>query len=140
MSNYIKQTPTFIRRNARYSDLSINFGLNPFTEDVTRVVDVEAVKRSVKNLVLTNRYERLLDPRIGGNVRAMLFEPMTALTSSILEDYITDTINNYEPRVSLQSVVATPDFDRNSYEVTITFRLDSVEQPVTLEITLERIR
>lgn len=140
MSNYIKNTPSFIRKNARYSDISINFGLNPFNEDVTRVLDIDAVKRSIKSLVLTNKYERLLDPDIGGNIRALLFEPMSAMTSGVLQDYITDAIKNYEPRAVLESVVADPDYDRNSYEVTIKFRVNSVEQPQTLAITLERVR
>lgn len=140
MSNYTKTTPGFINKNVRYSDLSINFGKNPFTGDTNRITEIDSVKRSVKNLVLTNRYERILNPDIGGNIRAMLFEPMSSMTSSVLQDYITDVIKNYEPRAVLQGVLAVPDFDRNSYEVTINFRLDSVQQPQTLDITLERIR
>jgi predicted component of type VI protein secretion system len=62
------------------------------------------------------------------------------MTTTVLEDYITDTIKNYEPRAILDKVVATPDYDRNSYEVTIQFRINSVEQPQTLEVALERIR
>jgi phage baseplate assembly protein W len=120
--------------------LGINFGRNPFNSDLNRITEVDSVKRAIKSLVLTNRYERLLDPEIGGNVRALLFEPMSSMTTTVLEDYITDTIKNYEPRAILDKVVATPDYDRNSYEVTIQFRINSVEQPQTLEVALERIR
>lgn len=140
MSSYTKTTSSFIKRNVRYSDLSINFGINPFNGDVNRVTEVDSVKRSVKSLILTNRYERLLDPQIGGNIRALLFEPMSGMTSSVLEDYITDTIKNYEPRAILDKVVVDPDYDRNSYEVTIQFRINSVEQPQTLVVALERVR
>ena len=140
MSSYTKTTSTFIKRNVRYSDLGINFGRNPFNSDLNRITEVDSVKRAIKSLVLTNRYERLLDPEIGGNVRALLFEPMSSMTTTVLEDYITDTIKNYEPRAILDKVVAAPDYDRNSYEVTIQFRINSVEQPQTLAVALERVR
>lgn len=140
MSSYTKTTSSFIKRNVRYSDLSINFGKNPFNSDVNRITEVDSVKRSVKSLILTNRYERLLDPAIGGNIRALLFEPMSSMTTTVLEDYITDTIKNYEPRAILDKVVVDPDYDRNSYEVTIQFRINSVEQPQTLTVALERVR
>lgn len=140
MSSYTKITSTFIKKNVRYSDLSINFGINPFNKDVNRITEVDSVKRAIKSLILTNKYERILDPQIGGDIRALLFEPMSSLTTTVLEDYITDTIKNYEPRAILDKVVATPDYDRNSYEVTIQFRLNSVEQPQTLSVALERVR
>ena len=140
MSSYAKTTSTFLKNNVRYSDLSMNFGRNPFNGDLNRITEVDSVKRSIKNLILTNRYERLLNPQIGGNIRALLFEQMSSLTTSVLEDYITDVIKNYEPRAILDKVVADPDIDRNSYEVTIQFRINSVEQPQTLSVALERIR
>lgn len=140
MSNYTKNTPSYIRRNARYSDLSIAFGLNPFNEDVVRVVNVDAIKRSVKNLVLTDKYERLLDPDIGGNVRRTLFEPMTPLSEGVLQDYITEVIENYEPRCILESVEVQGNYDTNSYSVTIRFRADTSENIQTLDFLLERVR
>ena len=140
MSSYTKSTPAFIKKNVRYSDLGINFGRNPFNSDLNRITEVDSVKRSVKSLILTNRYERILNPEIGGNIRALLFEPISAMTTTVLEDYITDTIKNYEPRAILDKVVATPNYDGNSYEVTIQFRINSVEQPQSLTVALERVR
>jgi phage baseplate assembly protein W len=140
MSSYTKTTSTFIKKNVRYSDISISFGINPFNKDVNKITEVDSVKRSIKNLILTNRYERILDPAIGGNIRDLLFEPMNSMTTSVLEDYVTDTVKNYEPRAILDKVVANPDYDNNSYEITIQFRVNSVEQPQTLAVTLERIR
>jgi len=140
MSSYIKNTPAFTRKNARYSDISIAFGLNPFNKDVTRVTNVDAVKRSVKNLVLTDKYERLLDPDIGGNVRQSLFEPMTPLTQGIIQDYIIEVIENYEPRCLLESVVVEGNPDFNSYSVTIRFRVDTSENIQSLDFLLERVR
>ena len=138
--SYVKTTSTFIKSNVRYSDISMNFGMNPFNKDLNRVTEVDSVKRSIKSLILTNRYERLLSPQIGGNIRALLFEQMTSLTTSVLEDYITDVIKNYEPRAILDKVIADPDIDRNSYEVTIQFRVNSVEEPQALSVVLERVR
>lgn len=83
MSSYIKNTSAFKKRDARFSDISIGFGINPFNKDLTRLTDVDAVKRSIKSLVMTNKYERLLDPDLGGNIRAMLFEPMSPLMEGI---------------------------------------------------------
>ncbi|MDC3266477.1 GPW/gp25 family protein [bacterium] len=140
MSNYIKNTPAFTRKNARYSDISIAFGLNPFNEDVVRVVNIDAIKRSVKNLVLTDKYERLLDPDIGGNVRRTLFEPMTPLTEGVLQDYIIEVIENYEPRCLLESVDVQANYDTNSYSVTIRFRANASENVQTLDFLLERVR
>lgn len=138
MSNYTKNLPS--KKNPRFTDLSIGFGLNPFNEDVVRITDADAVKRSIKSLILTDKYERLLDPDIGGNVRAMLFEPMTPLTETMLETYITECIENYEPRAILQSVFIQPNYDNNSYNITITFKIDTSETLQELEFTLERVR
>jgi phage baseplate assembly protein W len=140
MSNYIKNTAAFAKKNAKYSDISIGFGINPFSKDLTRVTDVDAVKRSVRSLVLTDKFERLLDPDIGGNIRAALFEPMSPLTESILEDYITETIENYEPRCILESVIIQANYDNNAYNVTITFRVDTSEGLQSLSFLLERVR
>ncbi len=140
MSNYAKTTSSFLKKNARFSDLSIAFGVSPFSGDLNRVVDVDAVKRSVKNLVLTDKFERILDPDIGGNIKAILFEPMTPLTETILQDYITEVIENYEPRAILQSVVIEANYDNNSYNVTIVFRIDTSEDPQVLLFALERVR
>lgn len=140
MSNYIKTTSTFARTNAKYSDVSIGFGYNPFTKDVNRLTDVDSVKRSVKSLVLTDKFERLLDPEIGGNLRSLLFSPATPLTESIVEDYITEVIENYEPRAILEQVVVQANYDTNSYNVTIRFRMDTSEDVQTLDFLLDRVR
>ncbi len=140
MPSYTKTTSAFIKKSARYSDLSIALGFNPFSGDLNRVTDVDAVKRSVKNLILTDKFERLLDPNIGGNVRATLFEPMSALTETTLKDYITEVIENYEPRAILQDVIIEGNYDLNSYNVTIVFRIDTSEDTQALTFELERVR
>ena len=123
-----------------YKDLDLDFGRNIVTNDVNKLTDVEAVKRSVRNLINTNHFERPFHPEIGGNVRALLFEPMTPLTALNLQRKIEEVLLNFEPRIKLIQIVANPDMDRNSYKLTISFYVVGTVQPVTVETFLERLR
>ena len=130
-----------ISRNVKqYRDLDLFFSKKS-NKDVNKVTDIEAVKRSVRNLVLLNSYEKPFHPEIAGDVRGLLFELMTPLTSAVIARKIQDVIENFEPRARLTGVQAVPDFDRNAYEVTIYFYV--VNAPTELvEVTqlLERLR
>ena len=130
-----------ISRNVKqYRDLDLFFSKKS-NKDVNKVTDIEAVKRSVRNLVLLNSYEKPFHPEIAGDVRGMLFELMTPLTSAVIARKIQDVIENFEPRARLTGVQAIPDFDRNLYEVTVYFYV--VNAPTELvEVTqlLERLR
>ena len=123
-----------------YSDLNLNFTRNPATGDVARLTDVEAVKRSVRNLVLTNQFERPFHPEIGSSVRALLFENVTPLNAILLEDRIREVIINFEERALISSVRVIDDADRNGYRVIINFQvLNSVEN-VSITEFLQRLR
>ena len=123
-----------------YSDLNLNFTRNPATGDVARLTDVEAVKRSVRNLVLTNQFERPFHPEIGSSVRALLFENVTPLNAILLEDRIREVIINFEERAELTNVRVIDDADRNGYRVIINFQaLNSVEN-VSITEFLQRLR
>ena len=88
-----------IDRNVRqYSDLDLFFAKKATSKDIRKVTDIQAVKRSVRNLVLTNHYEKPFHPEIGSGVRGILFEPMTPLTAYVLTRKIEDVIKNFEPR------------------------------------------
>ena len=130
-----------ITRNVKqYRDLDLFFSKKS-NKDVNKVTDVEAVKRSVRNLILLNSYEKPFHPEIAGDVRALLFENMTPLTSAVIARKIQDVIENFEPRARLTGVDVIPDFDRNAYEVSIYFYV--VNAPTELvEVTqlLERLR
>ena len=129
------------RSSRKYSDLDLFFGKKSSDSDIQNITDVKAVKRSVRNLVLLNHYEKPFHPEIGSGVRDMLFELMTPVTAQILARKVEDVINNYEPRARLVGVTAIPDLDRNMYEVSIEFYV--VNQPtelVDLSIMLERLR
>jgi len=130
-----------ISRNVKqYRDLDLFFSKKS-NKDVNKVTDIESVKRSVRNLILLNSYEKPFHPEIAGDVRGLLFELMTPLTSAVIARKIQDVIENFEPRARLTGVQAIPDFDRNAYEVTIYFYV--VNAPTELvEVTqlLERLR
>ena len=123
-----------------YKDLDLDFGRNTVTNDVNKLTDVEAVKRSVRNLINTNHFERPFHPEIGGNVRALLFENMTPLTALNLQRKVEEVLTNFEPRAKITQVIADPDIDRNAYKLTIKFYVIGITNPVTVETFLERLR
>ena len=141
MPNYDASTNNKSKRATRiYKDLDLDFGRNTVTNDVNSLTDVEAVKRSVRNLINTNHFERPFHPEIGSDVRAMLFEPMTPLTALNLQRKVAEVLQNFEPRINLQQVLATPDIDRNSYNLKIMFYVVGVVGDITVETILERLR
>ena len=124
-----------------YSDLDLFFGQNNSDKDVNIVYDVQAVKRSIRNLVLINQYEKPFHPEIYSGVRGMLFELMTPTTAVIIARQIEDVIENFEPRARLVGVTAYPDLDRNAYEVSVEFYIvNAPTELVELTLALERIR
>ena len=123
-----------------YKDLDLDFGRNVVTNDVNKLTDVEAVKRSVRNLINTNHFERPFHPELGGNVRALLFEPMTPLTALNLQRKIEEVLSNFEPRAKITQILADPDIDRNAYRLTIKFYVIGIQNPITVETFLERLR
>ena len=131
-----------IARNVRqYTDLDLFFGKKATSKDISKVTDIQAVKRSIRNLVLTNHYEKPFHPEIGSGVRGILFEPMTPLTAHILTRKIEDVITNFEPRARLISVKAIPNLDRNEYECTVEFYVvNAPTELVDLTVFLERLR
>ena len=131
-----------IDRNAKqYIDLDLFFNKKSTSKDISKVTDIQAVKRSIRNLVLTNHYEKPFHPEIGSGVRGILFEPMTPLTAHILTRKIEDVIENFEPRARLISVRAQPNLDRNEYECTVTFFVvNAPTELVDLTLFLERLR
>ena len=124
-----------------YSDLDLFFGKKSSDRDINVVTDVQAVKRSIRNLVLLNTYEKPFHPEISSGVRDMLFELMTPVTAAILGRQIENVIENFEPRARLVRVNTIPDYDRNSYEITVEFYVvNTPTELVDLTIFLERLR
>ena len=129
------------KRSARiYKDLNLNFEQNSATKDIQKLTDVESVKRSVRNLINTNHYEKPFRPQVGSNLRAMLFENISPQMNHAISKEIDNLIRNYEPRCRLVEVNTNPQIDRNAYSVSIFFYVVNHPEPVTVESFLERLR
>lgn len=123
-----------------YSDFLNNMNFHPGNKQLVRAVNEEAVKKSIRNLILTNRYERLYNPNLGGDVRAFLFDNVGPETEVSIKDAIKTTIGNYEPRAQIIDVIANVRPDDNAYDVSILFYITTNPDPITLELTLYRVR
>ena len=125
----------------QYVDLDLFFGKKTSNRDISDVTDIQAVKRSIRNLVLLNTFEKPFHPEIASGVRDMLFELMTPVTAALLSRQVQDVIENFEPRARLVGVRAIPDYDKNSYSVTVEFYVvNTPTELVDLTIFLERLR
>jgi len=141
MSRYdATQTNESTRSSKIFKDLNLDFQQNTATKDIQKITDVESVKRSVRNLINTNHYEKPFHPEIGSNLRAMLFELMTPQMNHVITKQIENLINNYEPRCRLVQVHTQPEFERNGYNVQISFYVQNYPDPVVVESFLERLR
>lgn len=129
-----------VQQKKIFSDIPTNLTVHPKKKDLLMITNEEAVKRSILNLVSTNTYERVFQPDIGGNVRMMLFENFSRLTTSQIENKIEATILNHEPRAKLIQVKASPNADDNRLVVTITFGIVGNAKPINLNVILERQR
>ena len=123
-----------------YSDIDFTFTKKPVTGDVALSYDSQAVIRSIRNLVLTRFYERPFNTGIGSNLDALLFEPIIPATASAIQNEIRQTIDNFEPRAIVDSVMVTPDDSNNAYNVTLTFFIENSALPTTVTFLLERNR
>lgn len=110
-----------------FKDISMSFNVNPINYDLIDIKNETAIARSIRNLVLTSNGERFFNQNLGSRVSRLLFENIDSVTGSIIEDEIRTTINNYEPRVSLISVNATPNYDENEFEVTIKYQIIGID-------------
>ena len=141
MPNYDASTTNNSKRaNRIYKDLDLDFGRNVVTDDVNKLTDVEAVKRSVRNLINTNHYERPFHPEIGSNLRAMLFENISPQMTHAISKQIDLLLKNFEPRVRLVQVNVQPFIERNGYRASISFYVINTPERVEIETFLERLR
>ena len=138
----------FVNREPDYTDLDLDFIKHPTTGDVVKKSGVEAIKRAVRNVIFYNFYEKPFQPYFGSNVRGLLFENATPLTSIYLGNAIREVLANFEPRISVTDVVVTDGnteeggntIDRNGYEVRIDYIILNKNLPVSSTLFLERIR
>ena len=124
----------------RYRDLDLDFVPHPVTKDISIKTNDEAVKRSVRNLVLTNAYEKPFHPEISSDVRGLLFELATPLTAIRMKNAITEVIENFEPRAQLLDISVSNNIDNNAFDVTIVFKVINQDNVEELSFSLERLR
>lgn len=129
-----------IVRQPDYNDIDLDFFANPATKDIITLTGADAIKRSIRNLIFTNFYERPFRSSIGSNVRKLLFDLATPLTATFLRTAMIETITNLEPRAQLLDVEILPAEDQNSYSATIYFKVKNLPQPLVITIFLNRIR
>ena len=135
-------TPTSNKEEV-YADFLNNFTLHPIKKDISRNTNEDAVKRSIKNILLTNYYERPFRPNFGANITKYLFEPLTPITLTLIKSDIINAISNYEPRANIIDVAISADnTDDNSISVTVVFSVINNSNPITLITTLalDRVR
>ena len=123
-----------------FKDLDLNFTKHPVRDDVNILTAERAVINSVKNLILTNHYERPFQPDLGSNIRRLLFENADSITASLLEREIQQTIENFELRARVKDIRVIAKFDENGFQVELTFFIVNVTAPITINFFLERIR
>ena len=141
MSRYdATQTNESLRSARIYKDLDLDFQINSATKDIQTLTDIESVKRSVRNLIKLNHYEKPFRPEIGSNLRAMLFENITPQINHAISKQIDLLIKNYEPRCRLVQLNVQPDVDRNGYRASISFFVINHPERVEVETFLERLR
>ena len=124
----------------QFKDLDLKFTIHPVRKDISKHTGELAIINALKNLILTNHYERPFQPDLGCNVRKLLFENFDVITASALEREIELTIRNFEPRVSLNKVKARTDFNNNRYLIELEFFIVNLTEPISIQFFLERLR
>ena len=127
-------------REPSYSDFLTNFNKHPDTGILSKNINENAVKRSIRNLILTNKGEALFNPNKGSDIRKLLFENMSDVTESLLKTYITDVIREFEPRCNLIDVIVVANYNNNLYNIAIVFQIINNNENITLTLQLDRIR
>ena len=124
-----------------YRDINLNLSQNPITNDVTSVTDVNAVKRSINNLLNTNHYDRPFHPEIGSAIQHLLFEDYGPITANRMQRAIEEVIGNFEPRARITQVDCQPEPDTNNYSIIIHFYVENLPAELQeLQTVLETVR
>lgn len=133
-------TTTITTESRQFKDLDLNFMIHPMRKDINKNLNEMAIVNSIKNIVMTNFYEKPFTPNFGSGVRKLLFENMDVITSAALEREIEICLKNYEPRVSIINVTVKPDYDNNVFNVSLYFSIENRTDPVTITFILQRLR
>lgn len=136
----ITRTDKASEKKPYYSDFYTNFNVHPQNKRLAKHTNEEAVKRSIRNLILTEKYDRPFQPELGSRINSLLFENMSDMVSDQLKKTIAETIETYEPRARVIDIIVQSNEPRHSYDVYIYFEVINSANPVTLNLTLYRAR
>ena len=134
------QKARIVSRKKGHSDLDLSLKLHPIRKDLNVLKDDNAIKNAVKNLLISNAFERPFQPELGANLRGLLFEPADAITKIAIKQNILDVINNHEPRVKTLSIGINDLSDQNAYRITVRFLIKEYDAQDSVEILLRRLR
>lgn len=123
-----------------YKDIDLSFQPHPDTGDIGKRVDVNAIKQSVRNLLLTKYFERPFQPQLGSPIYQLLFEPLDPITAASMKQAIERVLQNYEPRIIIRQIDVTTEEDLNSYVVNLYFNVIGLRDPIVFSTTLQRLR
>ena len=123
-----------------YSDFKKDLEVNLLTDDVSILKDEDSVKESIRNLLMTDRGERLMQPNLGAGLRQLLFENMIPSTFELIKERVKSTLEIYEPRADIIDITVSGSLDEGSVFVKLLFFINNREQPITLDVILERTR
>lgn len=123
-----------------FQDLDLNFVIHPIRKDIIPLKNERAIINAIKNIVLTNHYEKPFNPGYGSNVRKLLFDNFDIITSSALQNEIRQCLSNYEPRMKVKDVIVKPDYDNNAFSVSLYFTTNNITTPITINFLLQRLR
>ena len=132
-------TPTQ-KKISLYSDFKKDLEVNLLTDDVSILRDEDSVKEAIRNLLMTDRGERLKQPNLGAGLRQLLFENMIPSTFELIKERVKSTLEIYEPRADIIDITVSGSLDEGSVFVNIVFFINNREQPITLDVILERTR
>ena len=129
-----------VSKKKPHRDLDLSLKIHPIRKDIIPLKDDAAIRNSVKNLIITNFYERPFQDDLGANLRGLLFEPAGTLTNIELRDNITSVIQKYESRVTVTSIDITDIVDTNEYFIEVFFKIKGFNEEQVVEIPLRRLR
>jgi uncharacterized protein len=123
-----------------YKDLDLNFRAHPITKDVVKRTGNASIVGALRNLILTNVYEKPFQPTFGSRVRGLLFEDVSFVTANLLQSEIQETIQRFEPRVAIDAIRVQANPEQNRYDITLRFYINNIQAPVTINFFLEKVR
>jgi phage baseplate assembly protein W len=129
-----------VAKKKSWSDLDLSLKIHPIRKDIISLKDDAAIKNAVKNLLVSNFYERPFQDDLGANLRGLLFEPAGLFTEIMLRDNIKNVLDNHEPRIRVTSIDVIDNTQANSYGIIVNFKIKEFDQATSVNIELRRLR